>query len=67
MTKERREAAIYVRLTQTELDRLDAIAERYPFLTRSGLAREAMRLGLDAIERQGLGARDRAKRKGHGP
>lgn len=56
MTKEKetRDAAIYVRLTQAELDRLDAMTERLPFLSRSGLARVAMVAGLDAIDRQGL-------------
>jgi len=43
--------AIYIRVTQEDLDRLDALAERIAIATRSGLARTALRLGLDAIER----------------
>ncbi len=54
MTTAKREArteAIYLRLAPAELERLDAIAALYPNMTRSGVAREAMRVGLDAIER----------------
>jgi hypothetical protein len=42
---------IFIRLTTADVERLDALAERYPILTRSGVARAAIRLGLDAIER----------------
>lgn len=43
--------AIYLRVTEQDLRRLDDLAERYPILKRSSLARAAMRMGLDAIER----------------
>jgi hypothetical protein len=54
--KNPKDQAIFVRVSQAEIDRLDALAERYAFLTRSGLAREAMRVGLDRIEAEGLDA-----------
>ena len=58
MTKPKapRDAAIYIRLTQAELDWLDATAERWPFLSRSALARAAMVAGLDRIDAEGLEA-----------
>ena len=43
--------AIYIRVTQEDLDRLDTLTERITVATRSGLARTALRLGLEAIER----------------
>lgn len=55
-TKEPRDAALYLRVSQGELERLDAMVERFPFLSRSGLAREAMRLGLEQIRRDGVAA-----------
>jgi len=42
--------ALYIRLTSDDVARLDALAEKYPIVTRSALVRAAMRLGLDAIE-----------------
>jgi len=42
--------ALYIRLTSEDIARLEALAEKYPIITRSALARAAMRLGLDAIE-----------------
>jgi hypothetical protein len=40
-----------VRVSADDLARLDALAERLPIGTRHGIARFALRLGLDAIER----------------
>jgi hypothetical protein len=41
-----------VRVTVTDVERLDAVVARSPgLLTRHALARAAMRIGLDAIER----------------
>jgi len=42
--------ALYIRLTSEDIARLEALAEKYPIVTRSALARAAMRLGLNAIE-----------------
>jgi len=43
--------SIFVRVTDDDEARLAALVERYPILTRAALARAAMRIGLDAIER----------------
>ena len=61
-------------MTAEQLERLDALAEQMPFATRTGLAREALLMGLDAIEQDPSclfgrsmpkrgGARKRAGRK----
>lgn len=47
---EPKEKALYIRISQADIDRLDAVVEEYPFLTRSSLLRIAVRLGLDAIQ-----------------
>ena len=39
-----------VRLTQRDADRLDAIQARIGIATRHAVAREALRIGLDALE-----------------
>jgi hypothetical protein len=39
-----------VRLGTEDMARLDALAERMPIATKHGIARIAIRLGLDAIE-----------------
>ena len=43
---------IGLRLTFTERKRLDALAERFPLVGRSGIVRAALLVGLEAIERQ---------------
>jgi hypothetical protein len=40
-----------VRVSPDDLVRIDALAERFPIGTRHAIARFALRLGLDAIER----------------
>jgi hypothetical protein len=40
-----------VRVSKADLDRLDALTERLPIGTRHAIARYALRIGLDAIER----------------
>jgi len=48
--RERAEHMLAVRITATDLERLDAIVATAPgLLTRHSLARAAMRVGLDAI------------------
>ena len=46
----RHNQALYLRVTDDDIARLDAMAERIRLLTRSGIARAALRLGLEAIE-----------------
>jgi hypothetical protein len=40
-----------IRVSADDLARLDALAERFPIGTRHAIARFALRIGLDAIER----------------
>ena len=42
---------VLLRITEADRDRLDGLAAEIPIATRSSLAREALRLGLEAIER----------------
>ncbi len=48
MTKH--DQSLFIRVTVEDLERLDALADRISIVTRTSLAREAMRIGLDAIE-----------------
>ena len=49
---ERAEHMLALRVTATDLERLDGVVATAPgILTRHGLARAAMRIGLDAIEK----------------
>lgn len=41
--------SLYIRVTPTELNRIDDLAGRLMLTTRAGLAREALRRGLDLI------------------
>jgi len=41
-----------VRVSADDLARIDAITERMPVGTRHSIARVALRIGLDAIERE---------------
>jgi hypothetical protein len=53
MTKqadERLSATLGVRVTAAELARIDAIVARLPVASRHAIAREALRIGLEAIE-----------------
>ena len=43
--------ALYLRIARDDMARLDELAERIPVLSRNALARQAMRIGLAAIER----------------
>ena len=56
-----------IRVAKADLDRLDAIAERMPAGTRHSIARVALRLGLEAVERDPLlligGSKDKTKVK----
>ena len=47
------------RVDPGELQRLETLAKRFPLLSRSALAREALRYGLEAFEREGLAVLDR--------
>jgi hypothetical protein len=40
-----------IRLSDTDLNRLQAVAERVPIATRNAVARLALRLGLEALEK----------------
>jgi hypothetical protein len=42
--------ALYVRVSPSDIERLDALVERIAMASRTGLAREALRLGLALIE-----------------
>lgn len=44
-------AMLGVRVSADDLARIDAIAEKLPIGTRHAIARFALRIGLDAIER----------------
>jgi hypothetical protein len=49
---EKHDQALYIRLTAGDTERLDTLVQRHPILTKASLARAAMRIGLDAIERE---------------
>lgn len=56
-----------VRVSPDDLARIDVLAERLPIGTRHAIARFALRIGLDAIERDPailLGGALKATRKG---
>jgi hypothetical protein len=40
-----------VRVSKADLERIDALAARLPIGSRHGIARVALRIGLEAIER----------------
>lgn len=48
---EKHDRSLLIRITESELQRLADLADQIPIATKSSLAREALRLGLDAIER----------------
>ena len=41
-----------VRVTPSDAKRLDELAERFPIAKRNAIARQALLIGLDAIENQ---------------
>ncbi len=47
--RERLDECLFLRLSRSELERLEAVVARVPLTTKHGLAREAMRRGLDLI------------------
>ena len=52
MAKEALDKSLFIRCSQEDLDRLDAVSEATSGLVgRTSLARAAMRLGLDLVER----------------
>lgn len=72
---EKHDKAIYIRVTAADMARLEALADQIEITTKAGIARAALRLGLDAIEQDpavllGMshaklgGKRHRAGRKG---
>lgn len=42
---------IAIRLTSADLDRLEALAEKIPVASRNAIARAALRIGLEALEK----------------
>jgi hypothetical protein len=43
--------ALFLRVSEEDVDRLDALAQRIPVATKNALARTAMRLGLELLEK----------------
>jgi len=57
MTREpRKEQRLNLRLDASDGDRLDALGARIPVVSRSVLARAAIRIGMARIERDGIAA-----------
>jgi len=50
MTEPKHGKSLFLRVTSEDFERLDALVEQIPIANRSSLAREALRIGLDAIE-----------------
>jgi len=42
---------IAIRLDETDISRLDALAERIPIASRNAIARAALRIGLEQLEK----------------
>jgi hypothetical protein len=47
------ERALYIRCHDDDIDRLDALHERFPIMSKNQLARAALRIGLAEIEERG--------------
>ena len=45
------EKQIAIRLSEEDVDRLDALTKRFPIASRNAIARAALRLGMAAIEK----------------
>ncbi|MCP4467729.1 MAG: hypothetical protein GY813_13395 [Halieaceae bacterium] len=43
--------ALYLRCAPSDMERLDELVERIPVASRNAIAREAMRLGMAALEK----------------
>jgi hypothetical protein len=41
---------VAIRLTEADVQRLEALVQRIPVVSRNGIARAAIRLGLDLLE-----------------
>jgi predicted DNA-binding protein len=54
---------VAIRLSEEDLDRLEALAERIPIATRNAIARAALRIGLDALEKDPAQLLSEKKRK----
>ncbi len=48
---EKLDRTLALRVADADMDRLEAVAARFPIVTPRALARVALRIGLDAIER----------------
>ncbi len=48
---EKHDEALYMRITKSDVARLDALVAKHSILTKAALARAAMRIGLDEVER----------------
>lgn len=44
--------ALYLRIAPTDMKRLNALVEQIPIASRNAIAREAMRLGLELLEKK---------------
>lgn len=66
LANQRQDKPLFLRVTASDLARLEKLTGRFGHSTRTGLAREAMRIGLDSIERDPslLLARELPKRGG---
>ena len=50
-TDERLTSALYLRVTATDLSRLEALVQLIPVASRNAIGRAAMRLGMDLLEK----------------
>lgn len=51
MAEEKVDQQIAIRLTSADLERLEALAEKIPIASRNAIARVALRIGLEALEK----------------
>lgn len=65
-TTETLSEALYLRCAPGDMERLDGLVERIPIASRNAIAREAMRLGMAALEKDPslLFAKPAPKRRG---
>ena len=50
-TEETLSRQIAIRLDESDISRLDALAERIPIASRNAIARAALRMGLELLEK----------------
>lgn len=65
-TDDRLSRQVAIRLSEEDMDRLEALVERIPIATRNAIARAALRIGLDALEKdpaQLLGEKKKKSRR----